>query len=245
MKYSRDYLVHYYEIDRKRKLTLPTLMHYFEDIATLNSEARGITLDSYHKTGQLFLLLKWDIRVRSWPGFNETIRIETEPTTFRRFLANREYAVFGRNGMPLAEARSVWIFTDVGSRKPVRVPDEIYSAFGVPRESGESFEALEDPPGIAAGPYELGIKVRNLDLDNNNHVNNVRYAEWALESLPTDFVRDHSVSRAIVHYKKELQSGDETAVFSEIAVRDGKPVSDHSIRCGTREICNLRMEWEG
>ena len=103
-EYSRDYLVHYYEIDRKRRLTLPALMHYFEDIATLNSEARGFTLDRYARTGQLFLLLKWDIAVRSWPAFNETIRIVTRPTTFKRFLANREYAVFGKDGALLAES---------------------------------------------------------------------------------------------------------------------------------------------
>jgi hypothetical protein len=33
MEYYREYLVHYYEIDRKRKLTLPALIRYFEDIA--------------------------------------------------------------------------------------------------------------------------------------------------------------------------------------------------------------------
>ena len=186
-EYSRDYLVHYYEIDRKRRLTLPALMHYFEDIATLNSEARGFTLDRYARTGQLFLLLKWDIAVRSWPAFNETIRIVTRPTTFRRFLANREYAVFGMDGTPLAEARSVWIFTDMALRKPVRVPDEMYDGFGVSRESGALFDALEELQGIAGGSHTLGITVGSSDLDNNGHVNNVRYVEWALRVAPGGF----------------------------------------------------------
>lgn len=51
MEYTREYLVHYYEIDRKRRLTLPALIRYFEDIATLDSEARGFTLDYYDKSG--------------------------------------------------------------------------------------------------------------------------------------------------------------------------------------------------
>jgi len=242
-EFSRDYLVHYYEIDRQRLLTLPALMHYFEDIATLNSEARGFTLDRYAQTGQLFLLLKWDIAVRSWPGFNETIKIVTRPTAFRRFLANREYAVFGKDGTSVAEARSVWVFTDMALRKPVRVPDEMYDGFGVPRESGEAFDALTELRGIDGGSQTLGIKVGTADLDNNGHVNNVRYVEWALQSLPADFILGHEVSRVQVHYRKELRSGEEAEMFSEVAGRGGLLFSDHSIRSGDKEICDLRMEW--
>ncbi len=242
-EYSRDYLVHYYEIDRKRRLTLPALMHYFEDIATLNSEARGFTLDRYAQTSRVFLLLKWDIAVRSWPAFNQTIKIVTRPTAFRRFLANREYAVFGKDGTSLAEARSVWVFTDMVLRKPVRVPDEMYDGFGVPRESGESFDALEELRQIDGGSRTLGIKVGTADLDNNGHVNNVRYVEWALRSLPADFVLGHDVSRVQVQYRKELQSGEEAELFSKVAGRGGLLLSDHSIRSGDKEISDLRMEW--
>jgi len=236
-------MVHYYEIDRERRLTLPALMHYLEDVATLDSESRGITLDRYFRTGRLFLLLKWDIVVRSLPFFNETVRITTRPTTFKRFLANREYAVFGRDGAPLAEARSVWAFTDIRRKKPVRVPEEIFTAFGVPPESAESFDPLEDLPGIAAGSAPHPIRVGPADLDNNGHVNNVRYVEWALWSLPADFLRGRGPSRVRVHYKKELTPGGEAELFSEIAGGDGKPVSAHSFRGGGREICDVRIDW--
>lgn len=241
--YSRDYLVHYYEIDRRRRLTLPALMHYFEDIATLHSEALGLTLERYFGTGRLFLLLKWDIAVRSLPVFNETVRLSTRPTAFRRFLANREYAVFGKNGAALAQARSVWAFTDIRLKKPVRVPEEIVAAFGVPPESATSFDPLEDLPGIASGSTSRPIRVGPADLDNNGHVNNVRYVEWALWSLPPAFLLDNEPSRVQVHYKKELLPGEEADLFSEIAGADRGPHSVHSIRSGEREVCDIRVEW--
>jgi len=235
--------VHYYEIDRKRRLTLPALMHYFEDIATLHSEAMGITLDRYFRTGQLFLLLKWDISLHARPGFNETVRIVTRPTTFKRFLANREYRVYSEGGTPLAEARSVWAFTDMNLKRPVRVPEEICAGFGVPAESAASFDPLEDLPGIAGKP--LPIRVGTADLDNNGHVNNVRYVEWALWSLPADFVHGHEAVRVRVHYKKELKAGEEAVMFSEISEGGGTLASDHSIRSGGREICDIRIDWAG
>ncbi|MEW6721063.1 MAG: acyl-ACP thioesterase domain-containing protein [Thermodesulfobacteriota bacterium] len=243
--FSRDYLVHYYEIDRRRRLTPPALLHYFEDIATLNSEAAGFPLDYYWKTGQLFLLLKWDVAVSSWPLFGETVRIETRPTTFKRFLANREYRVIGKNGNALAEARSVWIFTDLRARKPVRVPEEIYGGFGVAGESGASFDNLEELPEFDGDAPPLRIAVGPADLDNNDHVNNVRYVEWALRSLPAGFAAERAASRIQVHYKKELHCGDEAELVTGISDRDGRPQSDHSIRCGDREACRIRLEWAG
>ena len=243
--YSRDYLVHYYEIGRDRRLTLPALMHYFEDIATLNSEARGLTLDRYWSTGRLFLLLKWDIAVRSLPRFNETVRVETRPTAFKRFLANRDYAVFGPGGQAVAEARSVWMFTDMNTKKPARVPGEIYEAFGVLPGSEASFDPLEELPEMEAGSPAARILVGSSDLDNNDHVNNVRYVEWALGSLPEEISRGRAVTGLKVQYRKELRAGDPAELFLRTEERDGKLLAFQSIRSQGREICGLRMEWTG
>jgi acyl-ACP thioesterase len=102
----------------------------------------------------------------------------------------------------------------------------------------------EDLPAITAGTLTRGIRVGNADLDNNDHVNNVRYVEWALESLPPDFVRDRTVSRVEVHYKKELQAGGAAEIVSGTAEGDGPIFSHHSFFCGDTEICNLRLEWK-
>lgn len=245
MEYSRDYLVHYYEIGKKRRLTPSRLMHYFEDIATLNSEAQGFTLDYFDRTGQGFMLLKWDITVHSWPFFNETVRIITRPSAFRKFLANREYAVVGNDGVILSKAQSVWIFADARTRRPARVPDEMYAGFGVARGSEATFEMLEDVPATTTGSCTLDIKACRSDIDNNNHVNNVRYVEWALESLPDDFVNNHTVQRIKVHYKKELQCGDGAVLVSEIVRQEFKLMTTHSIYNGDREVCHLHLNWIG
>ena len=241
--FSRNYLVHYYEIGRDRQLTLPSLMHYFEDIATLNSEAKGLPLDYYLDTGHAFLLLKWDIAIKSWPRFNETIRIETHPTSFKKFFANRKYTVYTTEGQWISEARSVWVFVNTVTKKPVRIPDEIFKAFDVPPESEASFNPLEEIPEITQAPTSPPFPVRKPDLDNNGHVNNVRYVEWALESLPADFERGFSVGRAKIHYKKELRESDEVTILTVTTPKNNGAVSDHSVRSGSQEFCRLRLDW--
>jgi len=218
-------------------------MHYFEDIATLNSEAKGLPLDYYWKTGQVFLLLKWDIAIRSWPRFNESVRIETHPTSFKKFLANRKYTVYTTDDKWIAEARSVWVFANMITKKPVRIPTEIFEAFGIPPESEAQFNPLEELPEITEALPTLPFMVGKRDLDNNGHVNNVRYVDWTLESLPADFMRGRTISRVKIHYKKELREGDQ-AVLLTVPMQGGDcSVSDHSIRARDQEFCRLRLEW--
>jgi medium-chain acyl-[acyl-carrier-protein] hydrolase len=243
MEYTRDYLVHYYEIDAKRKLTVPALIHYFEDIAVLNSEAQGYTLDYFDRTHHGFMLIKWDIKIYCMPGFRETIKIITQPYSFKRFLANRKYRVVNNEGEVLAEAKTVWVFADTQTRKPDRIPEDLYLGFDTPKTSEKYFEMLEDPQKLTTGTYQRNIKASVGDIDSNDHVNNVRYIDWALESLPKEFVTSHKVSGVKVSYIKELNLDDEAVVFSEIKSELGKTITLHSFYNGDKDVCHIQLEW--
>jgi medium-chain acyl-[acyl-carrier-protein] hydrolase len=243
MQFIRDYLVHYYEIDVKRKLTIPALIHYFEDIAILNSEARGYTLEYYDKTNHGFMLIKWNIKIHSMPDFNDTITIITQPYSFKRFLANRKYRVENKNGKLLAEAKTLWVFADTKTRKPDRIPEDLYLGFDTPKENEKYFEMLEDPAKLTGGTFRQNIVVKIGDLDSNDHVNNVRYIDWALESLPKGFLNKHSACDIKVNYVKELSLGDESLLYSEIKNENGKITSNHSFYCGEKDICHVEVEW--
>ena len=41
--------------------------------------------------------------------------------------------------------------------------------------------------------HHANFKVRYGDIDSNMHVNNVRYVEWAIESLPLDIVLNYEI----------------------------------------------------
>lgn len=243
MIYSRDYLVHYYEINKKRRLTIPTLLHYFEDIAILNSGACGFPLDYYDATNTGFMLMKWDITLRRWPKFNELIKLNTQPTSFKRFLANREYDIVGQDGEKIIETKSLWLFADTKTRRPVRVPNEILTGFNIAPEAEKLFVILDDLQAVTSGSYTRKIMTQAYDIDTNDHVNNVRYVEWALGSLPVEHLQNYSAQRIIVNYKKELHLGEEAEVISDLINEDEKVTTVHSIFNAGKEICHLKFEW--
>ena len=243
MEFSRNYLVHYYEIDKTKRLTLPGLIHYFQDMAILHSENVGYTLDYYERNNQGFMILKWDINIYRMPGFNESIKIVTRPYSFKKFLANREFKVYDNSGALIAEANTGWVFADTNTRRPLRVPQEIHTAFGVELDAEKYYINLEDLSPVSEGMYNDNVKVREQDIDTNNHVNNVRYIEWALLSLPEEFRMNNSAANIKVNYKKELQLGDEADIAADISDSGDEIISKHTLYCSGKEVCSIQIKW--
>lgn len=251
MDYSREYLVHYYEADSDRRLTLPSLMRYFEDIAILHSESLGLGLDWYEKNSCGWMLMKWDVAIHQLPRFAETVRVTTRVHAMKRFLADRVYELRASDGRILAEARSNWVFVDTARRRPIRIAEDQYGVFGVTLESESSFVAIADvepleESGALTGAGKLVTPVRAMtsDIDTNRHVNNVSYIEWALDSLPAENIAFRTPVSMRAQYRKELALGLEASVRSVFTeTPSGSAISRHSVKSGTDEFCSIEVAW--
>lgn len=257
MDYSRDYLVHYYEADSDRRLTLPSLMRYFEDIAILHSESLGLGLDYYEKNSCGWMLMKWDVSIRELPRFAEPVRVTTRVHAMKRFLADRVYELCASDGTILAEARSNWVFVDTVRRRPIRIAEDQYGVFGVTAESESSFVTIADVEPLAAlepfadneslpeaGRHVAPVRAVASDIDTNRHVNNVSYLEWALDSLPSEIALTRTPVSMRAQYRKELALGMEACVHSVFAeTLGGKAVSRHSVRSDSEEFCSVEVAW--
>lgn len=249
MDYHRDYLVHYYEADSRQRLTLPSLVRYFEDVAILHSASQGLDLAHYRDSHRGWMLLKWDIAVRSLPTFAQTVRIGTRVNAIRTFLADRRFAMTDESGALLAEGSSNWLLVDTDRRRPVKVPEDYCARFSVSPDAEASFVAIGDvafPTPVPEGSQSHPVRVGYGDIDTNRHVNNVSYLGWSLDSLPHEFLDGRSPCRMRAQYRKELVVGNGATVVSMISESlrgDGSATTRHSVRSGEDEYCSLEIEW--
>ncbi len=253
MDYTRDYFVHYYEVGPSRRLTLSALLGYFEDIAILHSEARGLGLDWYEENRCGWMLIKWDVSIRELPRFGQTVTLATRINGMKSFFADREFTLLSAGGEILAEGRSNWILVDMDKRRPMRIPREQWERFAVGPESASKCVTIGDVAGASgaatgegrgaeggASPVtERTFTASNGDIDTNLHVNNLCFIEWALDSLSEEYLFAHEPERIAVQYRKELGHGAEARVAT---VRDGKRTL-HSVYAGEAECCSLEIGW--
>lgn len=242
MSYTRTYDIPYFLVDKERKLRITALIQFMEDMAIRHSEACGVGLDFYEQQQVAWVLAKWDIEVTRSPRFNQQITIITEPTAFRNFFGFRKFVVKDHQGEVLAGAHSLWIFIDTRKKKPIPVNEKLIRAFGLTSEKKTPLP-IEAPSAPETGQYATSFLIRPGDIDTNHHVNNARYIEWALDTLPIEVTTGKSVHRVLVDYRKELNYGQEITSEADIVEKDHTFLSRHRIGNDEKTACEITFKW--
>ena len=186
MRYSFESRVRYSEIGADKKLTVLSLLDYFQDASIFNSEAVGRDFRVLTAEKRAWLLSSWQIVVKRYPGFGEKVKISTWPYAFRNVFGDRNFLMTDESGQRLAYANSVWVYTDTENGKAVRVPSSEVDAY----QFSEKLDMDYAPRKIRVpgeGREEKPVTIMKHHLDTNNHVNNGQYVLMASEYLPDDF----------------------------------------------------------
>lgn len=242
MKFERDYFIHYYDTGNNKRLSIANLMKYFEDIALLQSENVSLGLNYYEQNDIAWLLFKWDIRIKSLPSYKDTIKVITQPIGFKKYYAYRKFEVQNSDGETLVEADSIWLLVNTKVRRPIQIIEDMYKGYGISKED-DFIPEIDRIEESVKCDYEKEFVVSHNDIDMNDHVNNVRYIEWAIETLPVEIVQKKCLSRVKVIYKKETVYGK--IIKSSTEVRENNDtclclskISDEN------DLCVINTEWK-
>jgi medium-chain acyl-[acyl-carrier-protein] hydrolase len=217
---EKEYEIHYYEVDYKKRALITSLVNYFEDIATCQSEELGVGMTYLLEKGWAWVLYKWDIKVERYPLYGEKVIVKTFPYSFKKFYAYRKFEICDSQGERVAYADSMWFLIHMEKRRPIRVAEDIYRAYGIPPEENFSLE-MEDITPPKKPEKELHFNVRYSDIDTNLHVNNVKYLDWMIETVPREIVMNYTLKNIKITYQKETRYGEEIRVCTEI-VEEGE-----------------------
>lgn len=242
MRFERDYFIHYYDSDLKRRATISSLMRYFEDIAVLHSEEVKLGIDYYMNHHVVWMLYKWDIRINRLPMFKETIKVRTIATSLKSFHAYRYFDILNEQGDQIVTANSMWLFINTDTKKPIKITEDMFQGYDVDPDNMAELEIGE------IGMFEHAdtakeFNVRYNDIDTNKHVNNIKYVDWALEAVPEEILLNYSLARLKVNYRKEIGYGSK--ITSAAGIERGASTAKciHQISSGDAVLCLLESDW--
>ncbi len=244
MKFSKDYRIRYYNCDLRMKASMVSILRLFEDIALQQSESLGVGLEFYNENKIAWMLSKWEIEINRLPMFDDIVTIITEPKAFKDFYANRSYTVKDVSGANLITAKTLWLYIDLNTKRPKRVDEVMYQKYGLTIESEKIFSKLDQIEKINSYSSAKSFKVRRRDIDTNLHANNSSYVEWALETLPLEFLSSNSISKMQVQYKKELKLDDELISHANLEENAEGSIGYHQITSNGKECCLIKTDWE-
>ena len=208
--------VRYSEIGNDEKLTMYSIINYFQDCSTFQSEAVHIGIDALKEKHRAWLLNSWQIEVTRYPDFGEEIEIGTFPYDFRGFFGLRNFFIKDSQGDYALKANSVWVYVNTDTGHPVKANPEDVAAYG--QETRLDMEYRDRKIKIPRDRTFISLPsfpVRRHEIDTNHHVNNSCYPLMAWEYLPEDF----RCRRLQVEYKTAAVMGDQ--IYPSVLEEEG------------------------
>lgn len=233
-----------FETDFRGRLTPSSLLNVLQYAAGKHADMLGWSVRSLHESGQTWVLQRFYCDIKALPQDDARLHITTYPSGVERVLAFRDYKVEDDAGRRLVNATSSWVILDLDSRRVMPVPEHVAHPGGGFGPRITEFPSSRLKPFDVVGSFpEASFRIRKHDLDLNQHVNNVRYMEWGMESVPHKVFSEQQLCELDIVFKAECFFGDEVEAFWRPAQKDAFA---HVLRRRSDEkpVCLMHSRWQ-
>ena len=210
--YSEIRDVKYSDLSPRGEASLPAVLRFYQDTAINHSAHADYPLERLYGDNRAWILLSMNADIVRYPRNREQITVSTYTTSFERCFGYRAFDVKGEDGSVLSTAASFWVLMDTAKGRPVRVYEDMPEKYVIEPKDAPEYIKRELDIGDCEDVCEITVGKR--DLDTNNHVNNVKLAEFLLEAVPLEA----KIKKAQIYYKHAAYEGEKLTVSSR---RDG------------------------
>ena len=218
-EYIAPMRVRHDELDAFGRAYPSAYLRHLAQVAIDASADAGFDARWYEAAGARWLVRRTTFEApRPWRA-DDDLRMRTWVQDFRRVRSRRRYEVT-RAGETLLTAVTDWVFVDVATGHPRRVPADLEARFGLAVRVGRPrtpWSAPNPPPAPGRSTY----RVRWAELDALGHMNNAAYLDllvqatldvadglgWPVDRLAADGSAPH-VAAGDVEYLDEVRHGD-------------------------------------
>ena len=201
--FEKEYKINIFDVDSEHKCKFSSLVDYLWDVVISQSDYLGETKEGFVHNQCIWVLLKYDITIYEYPKFKDTITVDTKVLGTKKFYGYRQNTIKNSDGKIIGDQ------------------SEIYGLKG----ELDEVPPLDDIPKIQKEDYIKDYPIRYSDIDSNGHVNNVRYMEMAMDTLPRSILNDYELFNIKVLFKKETTDGDTLHISSEIINDDTNEIT--------------------
>ena len=181
--YTFESRIRYSECDLDCVLTMESLIDYFQDCSTFQTQEGPATMQSMAELGIAWVLNSWQVVVKRLPKLGESVVIGTVPYSLRGFMGLRNFFMKTADGEELAIANSIWSLINLEKGTPARINDDIIKTYPLDEKLPMDYAGRKILPPTECRIFEAPVKrVGMHHLDTNHHVNNGQYIRIALQA---------------------------------------------------------------
>lgn len=206
-KNIKEYEIRYSDVDVYDNLKLSSLLGVLQESASLSADELGFGYDDIKPRGFAFIVSNWFVQLYRPIKVNEKLKVNTWPIKPKYFVFFRDFELFvGEEKVGVATSR--WCLMDLA--KYVVLPVKAF--FENDTREYNDFRSVEigtwKIPEIEEGQNVYSKIISYSDYDHYNHVNNTKYADFALDCFAVEEFKGKFVSSVQITYVDQSKYGE-------------------------------------
>lgn len=202
--YREQFTIRSSEVAPDGKAKLQSICDLLQETAGNQALQLNFDISQLRDQNLTWMLHRLHVKMDAFPEWRDKITIKTWPSSGDTLRAYRDFIILDESNNQIGSCLSYWLMINMETRKPVRIPEEVLKM--APDDAEHVIEVQKrridcDTEMIGSKTFTVG----RSDLDLNEHLNNVKFIEWALEVLPAD----SRVEEMDIEFLSECAEGEE------------------------------------
>lgn len=224
-KYTEERVVSCYEADSNHNFRPTAMLDLMQEAAGRNASVLGFGYDEMISENTAWVLSRTRVCFHKCPKWRDSVVLKTWHKGANRIFYLRDFLLESPEGELLISATTSWLIIDLATRRMVR-----NTTLAENFDNSEMGDAIEEQAGKVMLPKGLEPelvhthKVVWSDIDTNGHVNNVKYAVWALDAVDYDILKEKSLKEMLINYDTEVMRDQTVELYRVVSQEEESTV---------------------
>ncbi len=234
--FEKQFELRYFEMNKFQEASPTTMLTLLEETAADHCHAIGNSLFDLLNRNIGWVLVSGTMQIDRYPKYKENIKIRTWLSEFTTIKGIRENIIYDEKNHIIGRSKGMWLYFDIQKRRPVPIDKVFIDKWGIDKEQSMEYNLKQKISPIEISENHLEYKVNNFDIDSNQHVNNIRYLQWAMDTMPQHFLDMYTLSGIDGSFLSEAKYGD--IIISDTLAGEKENSFKHTIRTAKDEkVC--------
>ncbi|KAF5730966.1 Palmitoyl-acyl carrier protein thioesterase isoform 1 [Tripterygium wilfordii] len=220
--YRQTFIIRSYEIGPDKTATMETWMNLLQETALNHVTSSGLAGNGFGATREMsirkliWVVTRIHIQVQRYSCWGDVVEIDTWVDAEGKNGMRRDWIIRDYHTQEIiTTATSTWVIMNRETRRLCKIPEQVRqevlpfylnrAAISTENNDLEKIDKLTDD---TAERIRSGLAPRWSDMDANQHVNNVKYIGWILESVPMRVLEDYSLTSMTLEYRRECRQSN-------------------------------------
>jgi len=241
--FDKEFDLRYFEMNKSGEASPIAMLTLLQETAADHCNSIGHSLFSLMSENLGWVLLSGVMQMDRYPKYKEKIIIRTWISTYHAIRGFRENIIYDENYNVIGRAKGLWVFYDIQKRRPTKIHKDFKEKWSSSEEVCIEHDITTKIEAIDEAESMIEFKVNMYDMDTNKHVNNIRYLQWLMESIPEDILDNYYLYTIDGRFIAEAQYGEVIVSLTKREVEENTFI--HTIRVkGEDKVCATgKTEW--